>query len=111
KLCANYFVYLGMNTNVTISLDTRRAKKDGTYPIIMRIGHNERTTSINLGISVLEKDWDNEKRMVKKSYVGLSSVTRLNNFIHKMKSSAMDKIIQLNEQGLLDSLSVSDLKK
>lgn len=100
-----------MNTNVTISLDTRRAKKDGTYPIIMRIGHNERTTSVNLGISVLEKDWDNEKRLVKKSYVGLSSVTRLNNFIHKAKSNAMDEIIKLNEQGVLSGMSVISLKE
>ncbi len=55
-----------MNTNIVISLDTRRAKKDGSYPLVMRLGHNERTTSIPLDIDLLEKDWDDKKRTVKK---------------------------------------------
>ncbi len=49
-----------MNTNIVISLDTRREKKDKTYPLVMRLGHNERTTSIPIGVSLLEKDWDSK---------------------------------------------------
>ena len=79
-----------MNTNVVISLDTRRAKKDGTYPVIMRLGHNAQTTSISLGVSVAEKDWDQGKSLVKKTYTGVSSVTRLNNQIGKSKLDAMN---------------------
>lgn len=99
-----------MNTNISISLDKRRSKKDGTFPVIMRLGHNERTTSIPLDISVSEKDWDDKNKQVKKSYVGLSSVTRLNNLIQKKKADAMDKILKLSELGELNTLSVSSLR-
>ena len=95
-----------MNTNVVISLDTRRAKKDGTYPVIMRLGHNAQTTSIPIGISVSDKDWDEKKRAVKKSYKGVSSVTRLNNQIEKEKTYAMDIILKLYELGTLKTLSI-----
>lgn len=99
-----------MNTNILISLDKRRKKKDGSYPIVLRLGHNERTTAIPIGISVLEKDWDSKNRAIKKSCTKLGSVTRLNNLIQKKKSDAMDIIVKLNEDGVLNSLKVSDLK-
>ena len=99
------------NTNLIISLDTRRAKNDGSYPVIMRLAHNERTTSIPVGFSVLEKDWDTEKKIVKKSYVGLASVSRLNNLIQKKKSEAMDIILKLEESGKLNILSVTSLRE
>ncbi|WP_077923527.1 site-specific integrase [Spirosoma sp. 209] len=99
-----------MNTNVVISLDTRRAKKDGTYPVIMRLGHNAQTTSIPIGISVAVADWDEKKRAIKKSYKGVSSVTRLNNQIDKEKTDAMDIILKLHELGTLQTLSITSLK-
>lgn len=99
-----------MNTNIVISLDTRRQKKDGTYPLMMRLGHNERTTAIPIGINLLEKDWDIEKRMVKKSYEGTSTVTRLNNIIQKKKADAMDIILGLHEAKQLPMMSVIAVK-
>ncbi|PMD95678.1 transposase [Siphonobacter sp. BAB-5405] len=99
-----------MNTNVVISLDTRRPKKDGTCPLIMRLGHHGKTTSIPIGISLNEKDWDEKKRTVKKSYVGVNSVTRLNNQIQKVKSDAMDIILKLHEADILQTLSITSLK-
>lgn len=99
-----------INTNIVVSLDTRRKKKDQTYPVIMRLGHNERTTSILLGISVQKKDWDTKNKLVKKSYVGLTSVTRLNNIIQKKKADAMDAILKLHESGQLNLLSVTDIR-
>lgn len=99
-----------MNTNIVISLDTRRQKKDGTYPLVMRLGHNERTTAIPLGISLLEKDWDAKNKAVRKSYGGVSSIARLNNTIQKKKAEAMDIIMKLEEKDQLDTLSVAELK-
>ncbi|MBS1773049.1 MAG: site-specific integrase [Bacteroidetes bacterium] len=99
-----------MNTNIVITLDTRRKKKDGLYPIVMRLGHNRTTTAIPLGYHIHEKDWDEKNRLVKNSYKGVSSVTRLNNAIQKKKSDAMDIILKLDESGVLASLSVTALK-
>lgn len=98
-----------MSTNIVIALDKRHKRADGTYPIIMRIGHNRTTTSIALGISVKEKDWDDRNRLIKKSYSG--SVTRLNNSIQTKKAEAMNIIVKLQDENLLDSLSVKDIKQ
>lgn len=99
-----------MNTNIVISLDTRRAKKDGTYPLMMRLGHNERTTSIPTGISLKSGDWNEKDRKVKSSFGGVSSVTRLNNLLQKQKADAMDIILKLHEVGQLQAMSVTDLR-
>lgn len=99
-----------MNTNIVISLDTRREKKDKTYPLVMRLGHNERTTSIPIGVSLLEKDWDSKNRLVRKSYTGVSTVTWLNNLIQKKKADAMDIILKLHESGVLQALSLGELR-
>lgn len=100
-----------MNTNIVVSLDTRRKKKDGTYPVILRLGHNEKTTSIPIGISIEEKDWDEKKRQIKKSYAGVNSVSRLNNLIQKSKADAMDIILKLQETDILQTLSIISLKE
>lgn len=99
-----------MNTNIVVSLDTRRKKKDGSYPIIMRLGHNGKTTSIPLGLSIDEKDWDDKQRKVKKTYTGVNSVTWLNNRIQKMKTEAMNIILKLHEDGILQTLPITSLK-
>lgn len=99
-----------MKTNIVITLDTRRGKKDGSFPLVMRLGHNRRTISIPIGISLKEKDWDQKNRIVRKSYQGVATVNRLNNLIQKKRSEAMDLIMKLHETNQLDILSVRDLK-
>ncbi len=51
-----------MNTSLVLTLDMRRTKKDDTYPVIIRISHYNRSTSFTTGVSVLEKDWDFDKK-------------------------------------------------
>ena len=99
-----------MNTSLVLTLDMRRAKKDGSYPVIIRISHYNRSTSFTTGIAVLEKDWDFDKKMVRKTYVGTSSVTRLNNFLNKQKIKAMDIINRLKEEDKLRLISITQLK-
>ncbi len=106
------FVYYRMKTtNISVSLDTRRVKKDNTFPIILRIGHNGRTTSINLGYSVKNSEWDDSKKIVTKQYKGTETVTRLNNFIQKTKAHAMDVILKLHERNELQQLTVIEIKE
>ncbi|HUM48203.1 MAG TPA: phage integrase SAM-like domain and Arm DNA-binding domain-containing protein, partial [Chitinophagales bacterium] len=99
-----------MQTNIVISLDTRRNKKDGSFPLVMRLGHNRRTIAIPIGISLQKQDWDKKNRIVRKSYQGVSTINRLNNLIQKKRADAMDIIMKLHESDELDRLSVSDLK-
>jgi integrase len=99
-----------MSTNILLALDMRRPKKDGSYPLVMHLGHNRSSTSIPTGVSLHEKDWNAKARKVRDSYVGTMSVTRLNNMLQKKKADAMDIIFKLDEAGKLQALSLADLR-
>ncbi len=99
-----------MNTNVIVALDQRRKKKDGTYPIILRLSRDERTMPIPTKYSVPSKDWDDKKREVKSSYQGLTSVARLNNILSAKRKAARDIILKLEDDGKADSLSLAEIK-
>ncbi len=98
-----------MNTHVVASLDMRRALKDGTFPVIIRISHKGATTSINTGIKLLPKDWDEKKRAVKTSYTGIENSSRLNARILKVQSDLTGIIQKLHDGGELQSLALKDL--
>ncbi len=98
------------STSVKITLDTRRAKSDGTFPVILRLTHKRKTTAIKTGIYLKKEDWDEKSLEVKKSYKGASNVQRLNNEIQKKKSEALDRILKLEEKSKQTPLSVTDVK-
>ncbi|NQY00469.1 MAG: site-specific integrase, partial [Flavobacteriaceae bacterium] len=99
-----------MKTNITLSLDTRRIKKDGTCPLVFRLTHFRKTTAISTGYALEPKYWNDKARTVKSSYKGVSSVTRLNNLLTKKRALLIDQISALDEKGVLKSLSVTELK-
>ena len=99
-----------MNTNIKLSLDTRRKKKDASYPIILRLTHFRKTTSISLGQSVQKEFWDNKNEKIKRAFKGTSSVSKLNNQLLKEKTGAVDIINDLNEKGELNYMSIIQLK-
>jgi site-specific recombinase XerD len=99
-----------MSTNVKILLDNRREKANKTYPLILRIIHNRKSTSLSLGYNLRKTDWDEEKSLVKKSYDEVSSISRLNNYILRQKLHAFDIINKLQDSGEIETLSVSEIK-
>ena len=54
--------------NVKTTLDTRRAKSDGTFNIIYRITHQKKVYTINSGTSILEQYWDYEHSELSKQH-------------------------------------------
>jgi len=99
-----------MNTTVVLTLDTRRKKPDGTCSILLRMSKDRVSTQITLQVFVKEKDWDEQKRIIKSSYQGTESVTRLNSYLQKKKLELTDFINRLDEHGKLTSLSVREIK-
>jgi len=99
-----------MSTNIKILLDKRKQKSDKTYPLILRVIHNRKSISIPLGYSLVENDWNDDANEVKKSYSGVSNITRLNKLIQQQKINAMDIVNQLQDSGEIDNLSVSEIK-
>lgn len=100
-----------MNTSIVISQDTRKAKRDGSFPLILRITHKRKTISVPLGISMEAKYWDGKNRRVRNSYNGVSSVTRLNNQLEKRKTKALDIIYALAEKDELKHYTALQLKQ
>ncbi len=99
-----------MSTNVVVSLDKRSQKKDGTYPLILRLGHGERTASIPLGFSIGADEWDEKERRIKNSCKRFDSINRVNNLINKKKVHALDTITRLEDEGTLKQLTIASLK-
>lgn len=100
-----------MKVNVILTLDNRRAKKDGTFPLVFRIYRNDSFFPIQTGYSLLPKDWDDQRRTVKASYKGTNAPVWLNNYFQKQKSSYLDLIGKLAENKQLTGLSNADLKE
>ncbi len=100
-----------MNTSVTLSLDTRRAKADGTFPIVLRLSHGRKTIGIPTGYSVIEKFWDDQNRRIKTSCNTIDNVTRVNNFLLKKRSEAMDLISELDSKKKLATMSAAQIKE
>ena len=100
-----------MNTSITLSLDKRRAKKDGTYPIILRLSHGRRTINIATGYSIFEKYWDEQNRKVKTACNTIDNVSRANNYLFKKRSEAMDLIAELDTKKKLQTLSAVQIKE
>lgn len=98
--------------NVLIRLDARRPKKDGTYPIILRLssGETEETLPIATGYSVLKEYWDFEGKEIKRGYKAYGSVDRVNNILSDKRKIARDVVIKLDEAGELMALSIHEIR-
>jgi hypothetical protein len=99
------------STNIVPALDTRTKRKDGTYPLIFRLGHNRHTAPIPLKVYLKKSEWDEEKRVVKECYKGTESVKLLNNRIQAQKVKLLAELEEMDKRGELESLSVLDIKR
>ncbi|MEM0931421.1 MAG: phage integrase SAM-like domain and Arm DNA-binding domain-containing protein, partial [Bacteroidota bacterium] len=99
-----------MNTSIVLSLDKRRSKKNGHFPLVFRLSHQGKTANIPTKISVPQSDWNNRTRKIKKTYKGTHSVIRLNNELEKKKADFLDIINDLNDENRLDYLTANELK-
>ena len=48
-----------------VKLDTRRAKQDGTYPVVIRIYNGDKYRDIGLGVSVFKSQFNEGKSNIK----------------------------------------------
>lgn len=92
-----------------MSLDTRR-KNSQTFPLIFRLSHNTKTTSITTGYKLAVSDWDEKKQKIKSSYKGSESTSRINNLLHKKMTQMVDIITTWEDKGKLKYMSVAELR-
>lgn len=72
-----------------------RAKKDGTYPLALRITKDRKSSYIFFDYSVKKEQWIADKEQVKSSH---PNSKRLNNFILKKKAEASDTSLEVETQ-------------
>jgi integrase/recombinase XerD len=62
---------------IKVFLDKRKIKKDNTFPVCLRIYHNGTSTTRSARIDVLESQWDDVKKLVKKNHPTALAYNRL----------------------------------
>ena len=73
----------------------KEEKKDGSFPLALRVTKNRKSSFIYLEYSVKPEDWDDAKQRVKKSH---PNSARLNNYLLKKLSEANDHSLELETQ-------------
>lgn len=84
---------------VKLILDERRSKKDGTYPIVLRITHKKLSRYIFTEYSVTEDDWNASEQSVLPGTKQYKNTTRVNNYLHQTLLDASDIITRLTASG------------
>lgn len=91
---------------IDIILWEHQAKRDGTYPLRLRVTKNRKTTYKSVGYSVESKHWDKQKKKIKTSH---PNSTRLYNLISKRIFEAQS--ITIEEETKNSSVSINKIKK
>ncbi|MFS4448473.1 tyrosine-type recombinase/integrase [Maribacter sp. 2307UL18-2] len=87
---------------VKIVLRKNYQKKDGTFPIALRLTKDRKSKFLFTGEYVLEKDWDKIKGLAKKSHPTFS---RLNNMLLKKVTEAHDMALEIEASEKKQSVS------
>lgn len=88
-----------------ILLDTRRAKSDGTYPVMVRIIYNRKNTTFNTGVFLTDNFWIAEKSMVSPKH---PNSTLLNGKITEQYLKVQKVVIELESE---NDFSFDNLKE
>lgn len=93
--------------SIKIGLDTRKnnQKKDGSFPVVLKVHHKKSTQRINLKISCQEKQWDGSKIRLKSGDEFKQNNARIRTYFNKAKAYITDNIFEI------DSMTPIELKK
>ncbi|GAB4512629.1 site-specific integrase [Maribacter litopenaei] len=94
-----------------VLLNKVRQKQDGTFPLVIRITYNRKSIYLPLGYNLAEKDFDAKNQRIRPSSKIASNITRLNNGIQEKLKKIYDTVSRLKEDGKIESLSMSSIKK
>lgn len=88
--------------NAKIILDTRRAKSDGSFNVVIRVTHFKKVYTLNSGVSVMEKHWNVQGSEVTKAHP--------NSKLLNLKVSKSFYLIQQAILKLDDNFSIENLR-
>ncbi|PKQ64556.1 hypothetical protein BZG01_14290 [Labilibaculum manganireducens] len=71
---------------INLNLDTRKAKKDGTFPIKLFLRHKTKMAYLNANYSIKEEYWDNGR--IKRGCPSIENIRFANNKLAMMLKQA-----------------------
>ena len=89
----------------TLRLDTRRALKDGTYPVQIKVGYGT-NLYLSTGIYLRPQEWDPRLQIC----IG-EGARRINNILSAQLLKITNRILELKERGQFDSLNTAQLRQ
>ena len=87
-------------------LDKRRRKSNGTYPIVFRLTHLQKSTTIPTSLSLIPADRDNKKQKVKKCN---STSDTLNHELNKLRLALQDKLMKVDSNSQFDVTAIKNV--
>lgn len=107
--------------SVRTILDKRRKLNDGTYPLKNRIIVDGDYFDVPLKYSIPEKYWLSSQSAVSKEYgeilktnadhKQIGDLKRFNNYLLKKRSEILNALQQLQDDGILETLSLKEIKE
>jgi site-specific recombinase XerD len=92
--------------SIKLFYDTRKAKKDGTYPLRLKLFHQKKARYIFLNFCFKPCEWIAEDNKVKSSY---PNATRVNVSIRRSLSDA--SLVLLENENILEDIDVDELQR
>lgn len=90
------------------SLDKRRQRNDGTYPVVLRLTYKGKSRSISTGIYVDSKNWDNQNSFL---ITNSKSLTVMGERLQEELYSLQQKILEYQRYKLSASSDVQSIKE
>ncbi|MCR9171942.1 MAG: site-specific integrase [bacterium] len=93
--------------SIKIGLDTRKSsqKKDGSYPIVMKVHHQQSTQRINLKLSCQKREWNESKTRLKSGVDYTLVNARIHSYLKKANSYLSQNVFEV------DAMTPIELKK
>lgn len=88
-----------------LRLDTRRALKDGTYPVQICVGYGT-NIYLSTGIFLTREEWDPQTRLC----VG-KGARKINNVLSILLTQVSNRILELRESGIYSKLTPAQLRE
>lgn len=90
---------------ISLHLDTRRTRKDGKFPLTLRINHQKNNRLIPLDVLLSADQWNLKNQEVKK----IQNSARLNGELQK--KLALCKIYLADNQKKIEAMNINELKQ
>lgn len=89
----------------SLRLDTRRALKDGSYPVQVKVGYGK-NLYLSTGVYLKKEEWDEGLQICK----GRQSRS-VNNILRTLLTSVSNRILELKESGQWERLTTAQLRE